>query len=402
MNSIRARALTAQLLGALLGASVGSTLAAFLDARAVALASKTPLLEAWLASAGLLAPLAPVLGVGVGFGLWFLLPDAVRARLTAWLRPEEPELRRRRAIELLLAPFALVLGLIVVARWAVQVLASPLEPGPSGAVLSLAAPIAALVLCGAVTALGRACALRIRLSPDPVRAGIAASVIAALALLLAIVSGEPSGAGGPLSMLGVLTRDELDLRPLGYIAVIVLAAMLAPRARSKVWLGLGLGAPLVLLALGARAASALDAPGVALAFERSAPLGAPLLRGWRRFFDRDHDGYAARFGGGDCDDHAAAVNPGAEDVPENGIDEDCSGRDERALAAAPAASTPSNLNQSKALRDKLPASLNVVLLTIDTLRYDLGYAGNPRPLSPKLDELARESVVFDKAYSLAS
>ena len=69
MNSIRARSLTAQVLGALLGASVGSTLAAFLDARAVALASKTPLLEAWLASAGLLAPLAPVLGVGVGFGL---------------------------------------------------------------------------------------------------------------------------------------------------------------------------------------------------------------------------------------------------------------------------------------------------------------------------------------------
>ncbi|MGC4091352.1 MAG: sulfatase [Polyangiaceae bacterium] len=43
-----------------------------------------------------------------------------------------------------------------------------------------------------------------------------------------------------------------------------------------------------------------------------------------------------------------------------------------------------------------------MLLTIDTLRYDLGYAGNPRPLSPRLDELAKESVVFEKAYSLAS
>jgi choline-sulfatase len=46
--------------------------------------------------------------------------------------------------------------------------------------------------------------------------------------------------------------------------------------------------------------------------------------------------------------------------------------------------------------------LNVVLVTIDTLRADLGYLGNPRPVSPNLDALAAKSVVFERGYSLAS
>ena len=31
---------------------------------------------------------------------------------------------------------------------------------------------------------------------------------------------------------------------------------------------------------------------------------------------------------------------------------------------------------------------NVVLITVDTLRFDLGYAGNPRPISPHLDAVS--------------
>jgi arylsulfatase A-like enzyme len=45
---------------------------------------------------------------------------------------------------------------------------------------------------------------------------------------------------------------------------------------------------------------------------------------------------------------------------------------------------------------------NVVLLTIDTLRADLGFAGYPRPITPQLDELARRSTVFERAYATAS
>lgn len=46
--------------------------------------------------------------------------------------------------------------------------------------------------------------------------------------------------------------------------------------------------------------------------------------------------------------------------------------------------------------------LNVVLITVDTLRFDLGYMGYPRPVSPNIDALAARSVVFERAYAMAS
>jgi choline-sulfatase len=46
--------------------------------------------------------------------------------------------------------------------------------------------------------------------------------------------------------------------------------------------------------------------------------------------------------------------------------------------------------------------LNLVLVTVDTLRIDLGFMGYPKPVSPNLDALAKRSTVFDRAYSMAS
>jgi arylsulfatase A-like enzyme len=43
-----------------------------------------------------------------------------------------------------------------------------------------------------------------------------------------------------------------------------------------------------------------------------------------------------------------------------------------------------------------------VLISIDTLRYDESAAGGARPVTPNLDRLSQDSVVFDRAYSLAS
>jgi arylsulfatase A-like enzyme len=46
--------------------------------------------------------------------------------------------------------------------------------------------------------------------------------------------------------------------------------------------------------------------------------------------------------------------------------------------------------------------LNLVLITVDTLRWDLHYAGYPAEISPNLDRLAERSVVFERGYAMSS
>jgi arylsulfatase A-like enzyme len=48
----------------------------------------------------------------------------------------------------------------------------------------------------------------------------------------------------------------------------------------------------------------------------------------------------------------------------------------------------------------LAAPRNVILITLDTTRADrMGFLGSKRGLTPNLDALARQSVVFTRAYS---
>src|ERR1700688_1176155 len=45
---------------------------------------------------------------------------------------------------------------------------------------------------------------------------------------------------------------------------------------------------------------------------------------------------------------------------------------------------------------------SVILITIDTVRADrMGFLGSTRGLTPQLDALARQGVVFERAYSQA-
>src|SRR4029079_1672495 len=89
------------------------------------------------------------------------------------------------------------------------------------------------------------------------------------------------------------------------------------------------------LVIGARLPE--GSPGFAAATDGS--WGMRLLLGVaRRATDSDGDGFSARFGGGDCDDTRADVYPGAEDVPGNGVDENCEGGDAKPSAKGAAGS----------------------------------------------------------------
>ena len=45
---------------------------------------------------------------------------------------------------------------------------------------------------------------------------------------------------------------------------------------------------------------------------------------------------------------------------------------------------------------------NIILITVDTTRADrMGFLGSKKGLTPNLDILARQGVVFEKAYSQA-
>jgi len=152
----------------------------------------------------------------------------------------------------------------------------------------------------------------------------------------------------------------------------------------------------VLLPLVALRGSQSDATQIAVT-ERSY-VGPRMIPALRKFFDRDHDGYSAFFGGPDCNDANKEVHPGAKDVPDNGIDENCVGGDSKGSATLP--DLPKDTPKTT-----LSGGQNVVVIFIDTLRFDrLGIAGYKRDgksLTPRIDAFAKQAVVFRRAFAQA-
>ncbi|HVJ90438.1 MAG TPA: sulfatase-like hydrolase/transferase [Labilithrix sp.] len=416
-----------RLLLSLGGAALAAVFVAFLETRAVLAgvrdvgARETPSMGALvLNELGLMSPMAIAIGSVVGVTALLVQPKAAESPLR-WLF----ELREGAVLDRLRAAAATPLVIFSVFGWCVvsahfarlsMAIGKPAEAGITAGI----GAIAALVVLGAIAlaclpVVRRLLALGSGAIPallDPVLTGsVALGIVVALGAL-GISRGDTSGAGGgALGIFGVLKRTELDLRPLANAGILALLAFIAPivltraprqsrpKASTLAAAALAVALEVGLFGLCVRASSHIgEPPSLVEGIEKHAPLGKIALAVLRRTTDRDKDGFSARFAGGDCNDNDKRVNPNALDIPGNGIDEDCSGSDTPAMVA----SATSTVNVDPPTVAKPERSFNVILITVDTLRPDLGFMGYGKPTSPNLDKLAEKATVFEHAYSMSS
>jgi choline-sulfatase len=234
--------------------------------------------------------------------------------------------------------------------------------------------------------------------------------------------------GGVLACVFALSRADwrvLDLGPLYALAIALVLGVghgifwfrtragrrLANRVPAPALQTMVLAATLLALVAGARVRE--GAPAYQAIDDGALGLRAAVALA-RRLTDHDGDGFSARFGGGDCDDHRADVYPGAEDIPGDGVDQNCEGGDAEVVAEAPAEPTvaPALAAAAPASAPRHPTdgaawSGNILIVTIDAFRADrLGVAGYRRPsegrsLTPTLDALAARGAYFRRAWSQA-
>jgi choline-sulfatase len=194
----------------------------------------------------------------------------------------------------------------------------------------------------------------------PAREAITAFMLSALAVQIALIaSALPSRATRPLNVVVAL----LALAGLVFVA-------LTPAKRA----------------------------GMLLTAEKTsaASVGARLARA---VTDVDRDGASSLFGGRDCAAFDKSRGPSSAEIPGNGIDEDCNGAD----TAAGWNEHGSYQLFSDALSGKQVKSYNILWIVMETVRADhvpaLGY---DKPTMPYFGKLAKESLLFSRAYSQAT
>ena len=265
-----------------------------------------------------------------------------------------------------LVAMAATVGALVIATPLTFVLARPIEAGLARLVPrvpALARFWAPAIAAGVLVAIGLAVWAKLQWETAKILP-LRAPLVALVGGLLAIASARPAA----------LFQTQL--------------ARLPTWARRTVW---PIGGAALLVAVLASGGSA----AVIKAELAYTGLGGSIARTLRTVFDRDHDGYSRFLGGGDCDDSDPNVHPGALEIPDDGIDQNCVGGDAHAKreqeppAFAPVPAT-------------VPKDFNILVVTIDTLRADhLGAYGYQRATSPNLDALGKDGTVFEAGWAHA-
>ena len=268
------------------------------------------------------------------------------------------------------------------------------------ALVQLAVVVVAALAASGVAAGARA--LGTRLEPSLHAYNPFARVGAALAGLVLVL-------GAPIPFLlkalpqarGVMPWREL-LAAVTVVASITLAARwigrrggrtLPPGTRGR---NLALGVTVVLAALVPWTLFSIGANQEAKTLVDASPPLSRVAGLVRTLNDFDRDGYGSLLGENDCAPFDRKVHPGARDLPDNGIDENCTGRDfsAKALAAAQGEKLP--------IPPEMKRPWNFLLITIDTVRYDhTGFGGykqkKGRDTTPRLDKFVSDSISFNFA-----
>lgn len=315
--------------------------------------------------------------------------------------------------------------------------------GATFGVLGLAGVAAAALLTQRLVALGD------RLAARGVKPWILAVAGAAIGVLPLIAAFAPLAAfaGNTTGDAGAAVRAAIVDGAIALVATALVSSVDLSAAVGRV-AGLA-GVPLAALVLMTATARVESFPPLGQAVRAGGGLAATLFVALEQWTDRDGDGMGSHFGGLDCDEGDPARYHGAQDIPGDGIDQDCSGgaqgdapRPAMALAGAPAsappaapaappphapaATAPAAGDDSGAVVPAvltrtttssgavMPAAVtapalsaperpDILLVTLDTVRADHTSAyGYGRDTTPRLAELASRGVLFERAYAASS